>query len=66
MNSTKFVPAFKFLNRKLSHNKKGGLLLNENTHIKNFSTFDKKFQFIQYLSNQIKFVDLLKQEPRKK
>lgn len=62
----KFFPAFKFIKKKFRYNKKGGLLLIENTHIKNFSTFDKKFQFIKYLKNQLVFVSLLKNEPRKK
>lgn len=67
--SKKFIPAFIFKNgkkKKYKFDADGGLLLIQTCHTKDFTTYDRKFQYIRYLENQIKFVDLLAKAPREK
>lgn len=61
-NSKKFIPAFIFKNgtqKKYKFDPNGGLLLVQTCYTKNFTTYDRKFQYLRYLEDQIKFVDLL-------
>ncbi|WP_168189253.1 LIC12162 family transferase [Candidatus Pelagibacter sp. FZCC0015] len=53
-------------NKKLNFDPKGSLLLVQEGFTKNDNTHDRKFEYIQYLNDQKKFVSQLDKEPRQK
>ena len=59
--SRNVVPGFIFKNekKKYTFNPKGGLLLVEATLTKHSTTYDERFEYVQYLENQLKFVSCL-------
>ena len=66
--SRNVVPGFIFKNeqKKYTFNPKGGLLLIETLLTKHSTTYDERFQYVQYLENQIKFVSCLGNKPKNK
>ena len=50
--------------KKLNHNPSGKLLLIEYGYTKHDSTYDRKFDHIKFLNNQLAFVDNLHTTPR--